>query len=282
MTPSIDAIWLDNWPLWSVGLILILLYAVAAEIGFRAYGIARRNHDRSDAADEVQVLSTALILLALLLGFTFSMALARYDDRRMEVVQEANDIGTAWLRASLVDNDAARQLQAQLKDYARSRIARTTMGNNEDAYVDLKIEGADMRTRIWALAAAATAPEHSTAQSASLIAAVNAVLDSATRRETAIEARIPSQVLGLLLVYSVVSAALLGYVFGAYGAPHRLTGLVLFTLLAFTITLILDLDRAQGGGVKVSQQPMIDAVAGMTAPAFLPAPAPAAVSETQP
>lgn len=263
--------WLDSWPLWAIGLALVLVYALAAEIGFQGYGLARKSNERADAADEVQVLSTALVLLALLLGFTFSMALSRYDDRRTEVVQEANDIGTAWLRASLVDNDAARQLQARLKDYARSRIANTARGNNEDAYVELKIEGAEMRTEIWALAAAATAPEHSTAQSASLIAAVNAVLDSATRRETAIEARIPAQVLGLLLVYSTVSAALLGYVFGAYGAPHRLTGLVLFTLLAFTITLILDLDRAQGGGVKVSQQPMIDVVAGMTAPAALPA-----------
>lgn len=271
MIPAIDANQLDAWPLWAIGAALVVGFFIAAEIGYRGFGLAHRNKDTRDPSDEVQVLSTALILLALLLGFTFSMALARYDDRRNQVVQEANDIGTAWLRASLFDNDAARQLQARLKDYARTRVARSDMSDNRGAYVDLKLEGAQIRTEIWALAAAASMADETTAEAASLIAAINAVFDTATRREAAIDARIPGQVLGLLLVYSGVSAALLGYVFGAYGSPHRFTGFVLFTLLALTITLILDLDRAQGGRVRVSQQPMIDLIEGMTPPAAIPA-----------
>jgi hypothetical protein len=272
LIPGIDAAVIDAWPLWAVGAALVALFFVASELGYLGFGLVHRVKARSDASDEVQVLSTALILLALLLGFTFSMALSRYDSRRNEVVQEANDIGTAWLRAGLFDNDAARQLQARLTDYARTRVARTGAGTNADAYVDLKLEGGRLRAEIWALATAATAPERSTAAATSLIVAVNAVLDTATRREAAIEARIPAEVLGLLLVYSTVSAALLGYVFGAYGSPHRVTGLVLFTLLALTITLILDLDRAQGGGVRVSQAAMIDQIASMTSPAAMPAP----------
>jgi hypothetical protein len=271
LTPVIDATLLDGWPLWAVGVGLVAIFFVVAELGYLGFGLAHRAKAGRDPSDEVQVLSTALILLALLLGFTFSMALARYDDRRNAVVQEANDIGTAWLRASLFDNDAARQLQARLKDYAKTRVARSEMGSNQGAYVDLKLEGGRLRTEIWALAAAASVQDETTAEAASLIAAVNAVIDTATVRETAIEARIPGPVLGLLLVYSTVSAALLGYVFGAYGSPHRFTGFVLFTLLALTITLILDLDRAQGGRVRVSQQPMVDLIDGMTAPAAVPA-----------
>jgi hypothetical protein len=274
VTPAVEATMLDAWPLWAVGVVLIVIFFVASEIGFIGFGLFKRRQQKNDASDEVQVLSTALVLLALLLGFTFSMALNRYESRRIQVVQEANDIGTAWLRASLFDNDAARALQARLKDYARTRVARADDGDNEGAYVDLKLEGGKLRTEIWALTAAATAPERTTPQAASLVAAVNAVLDTATRREAEIEERIPAQVLGLLLVYSTVSAALLGYVFGAYGAPHRITGLVLFTLLALTITLILDLDRAQGGGVRVDQQAIVDLIAGMTPPAAMPATGP--------
>jgi hypothetical protein len=74
------------------------------------------------------------------------------------------------------------------------------------------------------------------------------------------------QVMGLLIVYSTIAAALLGYVFGAYGSPHRITGLVLFTLLSMTLVLIIDLDRPQGGGVRVSQQTMRDVIA-QTVPA---------------
>ena len=83
------------------------------------YKSVRHHPGDKSANDEVQVLSTALVLLALLLGFTFSMALSRYDERRGQVIQEANDIGTAWLRAGLYDSDAARQLQAKLHAYAR-------------------------------------------------------------------------------------------------------------------------------------------------------------------
>lgn len=271
MTPGIEATLLDPWPLLGIGLALVAAFFLAAEAGFLTYRRVRRNDPRDRTAnDEVQVLSAALVLLGLLLGFTFSMALSRYDERRREVVQEANDIGTAWLRAGLYDGEAAQQLQARLHAYARSRVANSRIGDTEGAYVDLQVEGAQLRTQIWALTAAVTASERATPQAASLVSAVNAVLDTATRREAAIAERIPGQVMGLLILYSVICAALLGYVFGAYGSPHRITGLVLFTLLSMTIVLIIDLDRPQGGGVRVNQQPMRDVIA-MTAPAADPA-----------
>jgi hypothetical protein len=271
VTPGIDATLLDPWPLWGIGLALVGVFFVAAELGFFTYKRVRRNPGDKSANDEVQVLSTALVLLALLLGFTFSMALSRYDERRNQVVQEANDIGTAWLRAGLYDSEAARQLQDTLHRYARTRVAESLKGDTEGAYVDLQLEGVALRNRIWALTAEVTAPEPATPQAASLVAAVNAVLDTATRREAAIEERIPGQVMGLLIVYSVISAALLGYVFGAYGSPHRITGLVLFMLLSMTLVLIIDLDRSQGGGVRVNQQPLRDVIL-QTAPTK-PAPA---------
>lgn len=272
MTPTIDAVLLDRWPLWGIGLALIALFFLASELGYVGYHRVRRQPGDKSASDEVQVLSTALVLLGLLLGFTFSMALSRYDERRNQVVQEANDIGTAWLRAGLYDSEAAQQLQAKLHDYARTRIAGSRGDDNEGAYVEVKLEGAALRNQIWALTRAVTAPEPATPQAASLVAAVNAVLDTATRREAAIEERIPGQVMGLLMVYSIISAALLGYVFGAYGAPHRVTGLVLFTLLSMTLVLILDLDRSQGGGVRVNQQPMRDVITSTAPPAAAAAP----------
>jgi hypothetical protein len=257
---------LDPWPLWGIGLALVTTFFVASELGYFIYRKAWHHPGDKNANDEVQVLSTALVLLALLLGFTFSMALSRYDDRRIQVIQEANDIGTAWLRAGLYDGDAARQLQATLHAYARVRVADSMTGDSDGAYIDLLVEGGQLRTQIWALTAQVTAPERATPQAASLVAAVNAVLDTATRREAAIAERIPGQVMGLLIVYSTIAAALLGYVFGAYGSPHRITGLVLFTLLSMTLVLIIDLDRPQGGGVRVSQQTMRDVIA-QTVPA---------------
>jgi hypothetical protein len=94
-----------------------------------------------------------------------------------------------------------------------------------------------------------------------LVAAVNAVIDTATTREAAIDARVPSEVIILLIVYAGVSSFLIGYVLGAYRSRHRLATGVLFVLLAMTIVLIIDLDRPQNGSIRVSQAAMLDLVA---------------------
>ncbi|MEY2883897.1 MAG: hypothetical protein RL490_1621 [Pseudomonadota bacterium] len=256
--------WLDGIPVWGVGLGLIIAFALAAELGFVVHRKFGRDGKTGEANDEGQVLSTALLLLALLIGFTFSMALGRFDDRRAQVVQEANDIGTAWLRAGLADNAAGKALQGKLADYAATRIAPAA--GTPQHYAEVKAEGDRLRDEIWTLTTAAISPDRSTAQAAALVSAVNAVLDTATTRETAIDARVPAKVIVLLMLYATVSAFLLGYVLGAYGSHHRGATTLLFILLAMTITIILDLDRPRDGGIKVSQQAMIDLVADLKAP----------------
>ncbi len=254
---------LDSLPLPLLGLLLAIGFFVLAMAGNAAH---RRFGGKSDgeSSEEEQVLSTSHLLLALLLGFTFSMALGRYDTRRELVVQESNDIGTAWLRAGLYDGPAAKALQAKLAEYARTRIGGRDTGPG--AQQSVRKAGAVLRGEIWKLTAATTAPERSTAQSASLVAAVNAVLDTGAEREAMIDARVPQRVLVLLIVYSAVSAFMLGYVLAASGSRHRVASVVLFVLLSMTITLILDLDRPQGGYIRVSQQPMIDLVADIGRP----------------
>lgn len=267
---------LDSVSLTGLVLLLLLVFGLAVEIGYRAHRLFGRADSAADgnASDESLVLSTALLLLALLLGFTFSMALARFDARRAEVIREANDIGTAWLRAGLVAGPAGKALQDRLASYAETRIAendgRYDAAAAEEQRRIKRAKGAALRHEIWALTAAAIAPEPATAQAASLVASVNAVIDTATTREAAIDARVPVQVIMLLIVYSTMSAFLLGYVLGAYGSHHRVATAVLFLLLSLTIVLIIDLDRPKHGAIRVSQTPMIDLVAEIRPPAAAP------------
>lgn len=250
---------IDSVPLWAVPPVLVALYFLACEAGFQVHGwLGRRGRDDNDSAEEGQVLSTALLLLALLLGFTFSMALERFDERRQLVVQEANDIGTAWLRAGLADNAAGTALQGELLAYARLRI-----GSPEPDDVARLAAGAAARNRIWDLTRAATQPDRSTAQATSLVQAVNAVLDTATTRERAVAARVPPEVLALLMLYSVVACFLLGYVLESHGHRHRLASGILFVLLSLTMLLILDLDQPRDGAIQVDQQAIIDLVKGL-------------------
>ncbi len=256
---------LDGASLWGIAAVLGAMFWLSSELGFMAHRRFGRSGAANEANDETQVLATALLLLALLLGFTFSMALARHDARRAEVIKEANDIGTAWLRAGLVETPAGKALQGRLGVYAATRVAKAEAHDDADddrrADEVMRSKGTALRREIWDLTAAATLPDRSTAQSAALVAAVNAVIDTATTREAAIDARVPSEVIILLIVYACVSAFLIGYVLGAYRSRHRLATGVLFVLLAMTIVLIIDLDRPQNGSIRVSQKAMLGLVA---------------------
>ncbi|PZN93243.1 MAG: hypothetical protein DCF31_13125 [Alphaproteobacteria bacterium] len=256
----------DSVPLWLVGGVLVLLFVVACSIGYRVHGRLQPSVGGAGAEDETQVLSAALLLLALLIGFTFSMALGRYDTRRQIVVQEANDIGTAWLRAGLVPGEPGQMLQDRLAAYAATRVSTAANTGDPRLFAARMARGAALRREIWTLTAAAIAPDSGTAQSAALVAAVNAVLNTATTRAAAIEARVPSKVIDLLIVYAIVAAFMLGNVLAAHGSQHRVATFILFTLLAMTITLILDLDRPQSGDITISQTPLVDLVADIGRP----------------
>ncbi|WP_439544825.1 hypothetical protein [Sandarakinorhabdus sp.] len=254
------AAWLDAVPLAAVPAVLVTVFFIAAEVGFR---IHRRFGGSGSAADESQVLSTALLVLALLLGFTFSMALNRYDERRQLVVQEANDIGTAWLRAGLVPAPHGPVLQRALGDYAQVRQTSPLPGETAKLAT-----AARLRDQVWRRAALAQA-DLDGARAASLIAAVNSVLDTGTAREKAVAARVPGEVMMLLVIFASVACFLLGYVLAAHGHRHRLASGVLFVLMALTIMLILDLDRPADGAILVDQSAMRELATDLASAALL-------------
>ena len=245
---------IDLVPLPAIPAVLLALFFIAAELGFRYH---RRFGGEGGAEDESQVLSTALLVLALLLGFTFSMALSRYDERRQLVVQEANDIGTAWLRAGLVAAPHGPALQTALADYARVRVTSPLPHETEKL-----ARAAALRNRVWAITATAQATLDGP-RATNLVSAVNAVLDTGTQREKAVAARVPGEV---MLLFASVACFLLGYVLDAHGHRHRFASGILFLLMGLTIMLILDLDRPADGAILIDQSAM-EALVASLAPA---------------
>jgi hypothetical protein len=248
---------IDLVPLPAIPAVLLALFFIAAELGFRYH---RRFGGEGGAEDESQVLSTALLVLALLLGFTFSMALSRYDERRQLVVQEANDIGTAWLRAGLVAAPHGPALQNALADYARIRVTSPLPHETEKL-----TRAAALRNRVWAITATAQATLDGP-RATNLVSAVNAVLDTGTQREKAVAARVPGEVMLLLVIFACVACFLLGYMLDAHGHRHRFASGILFLLMGLTIMLILDLDRPADGAILVDQSAM-EALVASLAPA---------------
>lgn len=242
-------------PLVALGLFLFMLLALEASAAAqRRFAPAVRDGENSEGL----LLSAALALLGLLIAFTFSLAISRFDARREMVVSEANAIGTAWLRAGLAAGQQDRELQQAITRYTDVRLGLST-GRNA---ATVERETAQAQAMVWA-ALERTIAKAPPALVNSTVMAVNEMFDAASSRKAERAAKIPARVLELLVLYAIMSAGIVGYVMSASGRRHRVVTSILFVLLALAITLILDLDRPRDGSVLVSQQPMLDARAAM-------------------
>jgi hypothetical protein len=260
MTLPADRILLGA-PIWAIGLTLFVLL-----IGMMLLGIAvrrrteRRAASEGEDAQEGYIVSGALGLLALLLGFTFAMAVDRYDNRRSLVLEEANAIGTTYLRAQLLDEPFRSRLSRLLEGYTASRIRLATADSREQR-APLMAQSDDYQQRLWAETVAAVRPIRALAVSARFVDAMNATIDAGAARVASRRAHVPSRVLVMLAIYMLITAYILGYAMSA--ARRRSATAVLLALTTLAYTLILDIDRPTGGRVLESQASMEDLLAMM-------------------
>jgi hypothetical protein len=244
---------IEQVPLWLVGPVLLGMFLLAVELGFRIrQRLDRRRAERKghEKGGQEYLLSAVLGLLALLLGFTFSLGLSRYEARQDLVVQEANAIGTAWLRASLLEEPARTELRSQLKVYVEARLDWSRTGEND------LVRTAELQADIWRVTGDALRADNSGPLSRAVMEAVNESFEMAAARQAAKAAHIPDRVLALLVLYAILSVLMLGYVAGASGGLHRGAILLLLIQLSLAIALILDIDRPGTGGILMTQQPI--------------------------
>ncbi|MBL8772843.1 MAG: hypothetical protein JNK30_15790 [Phenylobacterium sp.] len=244
-------------PVLAGGLFVALL--AARELGGWLAGRRPRGQDETQG----YVLSGVLGLLALLIAFTFGLALDRYETRRELVVAEASAIGTAVMRVRLLDPPAADELDRLYREYV---MLRTRYGHADAARKPpLAKASADLRTRIESAMLAAAAPIRTTPLAALVVPAVNESLDVGVAREAAHAARLPASVIAALAIYALVAAGVLGSTLATAARPHRRSVAMMFLLLTLALGLILDLDRPQGGTVRISQAPLDELAAELAA-----------------
>ncbi len=244
---------IEQVPLWLVCPVLLVMFLVTVELGFRIrQRLEKRREGQPDHGKGGQeyMFSAVLGLLALLLGFTFSLGLSRYEARQALVVQEANAIGTAWLRANLLEEPVRTVLRGHLKTYVEARLEWSKTGDT-----DLD-QMSQLQDDIWKMTGEAVREDTSSALSRTVLEAVNRSFEVASAREAAREMHIPSRVLALLILYAFICVLMLGYVSGASGTLRRGAILLLLIQLSLAIALILDIDRPGTGGVLMNQQPI--------------------------
>jgi hypothetical protein len=231
-----------------------LLIFAASELGFR---LGRGRGSLPDGHEPSWMLQTAAFtLLALLLAFSFSMALGRYDARRATVVREANDISTAFLRADVLDASTASFVRGNLMAYVAARIDYAQADADPQRRARADAFSSKAQAELWNLAThAARSDPHSTMVPL-FVAALNEVINVSTEERAVLSAHIPDVVIVWLLLIALIASVMMGYGFGREGNRAPIFKAVFAVMVALVFGLVLDLDRPQRGIVRVNLTPL--------------------------
>jgi len=241
-----------------VGLAIIL---AASEIGWQ---LGSRGGSR--AGGNVSTLESAMLgLLALIIGFTFAMALSRFEARRVAVLNEANAIGTTALRARLLPEPYRTDILKLLKEYVQIRV---DIVQSDHSLAELRtivdrsnvIQGA-----LWQQAKAMVAKDNSMVPTGLFIQTLNEMIDDQEKRLAAFRNRVPNVVLLGLFGIATIAGGFAGYASGLDPKRNRLPVYITGFLVSAVILLIFDLDRPSSGFITNDQQSMINVAASIRA-----------------
>ncbi|MCQ8183140.1 hypothetical protein NP603_18645 [Methylomonas sp. SURF-1] len=245
-----------------IALLLFLSMLLAIEIGYRL-GLRIMPTVGDDFKAHVNATSASLLgILALLLGFTFSLSLQRYDSRSEAVVDEANAIGTAYLRAQLLAEPQRTQTLALLRKYVDLRVRTGNVDLTEHAErAALNAEAGRMQAKLWDYARQANAAAPSPVTTGLFIPALNDLIDNFGKRDAEMNRHVPEFVLLLLYMTFLMTGAVVGYATGLAGHRASFVTHAMVGLIVVLVFIIVDLDRPHRGLIRVSQ----DSLAGLQA-----------------
>jgi hypothetical protein len=248
-------------PVWIVFLAAAATLILVTELGFRGGRHLGRAEKERAKFETGSIQASVLGLLALLLGFTYSASMSNFQERRTLVVKEANAIGTAYLRAQLLQKPLAQQADLLLRRYTDLHLQWGGAATEAQAAA-IERQGAEIQKEIWAIAARAAEQDRSPI-SALFISAVNEVIDVGGERVASNSNRLPVQMFALLGVLAIVGMGLTGYGCGLAGErSFAATATVSLLIVALTI-VICDIHEPRQGLIHESQQSLTDLRATM-------------------
>jgi hypothetical protein len=221
------------------------------EIGRRA-GIRRSHDDSAAAAEGIGAVDGAVFaVLGLLIAFTFSGAATRFDARRQLIVEETNDIGTAYLRLDLLPPDARPALRESFRSYLDSRIETYRKLPDIAAARASLAKSNELQRQIWRQAVDAIEPERALVAPLLLLPALNAMIDITTTRTMVTQMHPPRIVFVMLFGMAFAASLMAGYGMIGSALRSRLHMLGFALVMAVAIFVILDIEYPRLGLVRV-------------------------------
>ncbi len=241
---------LMNFPLFVLVLSFVVLF-LAAHLGdfLRNRAFPLKEEVRNDFG---VVLGATLTLLGLLIGFSFSMAVSRYDQRKNYEEAEANAIGTEYLRADLLPAPDAARIQELLRRYLAQRVMFYTT-RDQQTLRKINADTAGLENELWS-AVLPEAAAHPTPPVALVVAGMNDVLNSEGYTQAAWWNRIPIAAWTLMAAIAICCNLLIGY--GAHRTDRRIF-LIVPVAVSIAFFLISDVDSPRGGAIRVSPQNLL-------------------------
>lgn len=232
---------------------LLLLLFIGLEFGFRSGRRAVEERD-SKAAGQIGAIQGAVLgLLGLLLGFSFAAAGARFLERQDLIVQEANSIGTTYLRAGLLAEPYRSELRSELKRYTAERLVMSQQlrGGFTQEMAD---KVTDSHTKIWNIAKHGVLEERTLVQA--VLPPVNELIDLHSTRVGAARKHLPKLVMGLLIACSALSVVVIGYGCGLSDSRRLPMTIPLAVVIATSLWITIDLDHPRAGLLLLNDAPL--------------------------
>lgn len=231
--------------------LLFLSFAIGGRVG------SVHVHDEQNLG---VIQGATLGLIGLLMGFCFAGAMSRFVDRQDIVVQEANAIGTIYLRADLLDAGPGERMRGELKSYTLARLALSDANSSaEEVQANQKLNQA--QAELWATATQAV--KDRPAITLAVLNPMNELFDLLGTRNAAAHRHLPKFALVLVFFATMLGASLLGYGQSGKRLAIRLSAMTVVVLLGSILWAIVDLDFPQRGLIQINMTPLHDVVGTM-------------------
>lgn len=241
---------LESLPIAGIYIGVTLLILLSVEVGYR---FGTRHQDKAAPTSLGPIVGGLLGMLGFVLAITFSMVSAQHDLRKQNVLDEANSIGTAYLRADLIEKHYGTEVKRLLREYVDVRLQAAGGGDIGTAMA----RSAELHKLLWAQVSSA-AIENQGMNSSLMIQSVNDVIDMHEKRVVGgLRNRIPGSVWIALAAITMLTMVTMGIDVGFTGKRRMIAIIPLSLAFAMLVALVVDLNRPQSGLITVGQQSMV-------------------------
>jgi hypothetical protein len=242
-------------PLWAVFAATVVLVLFAHEIGYRLGALRQKAKIHEKEAPVGAMVGATLGLLAFLLAFTFGLAANFFGQKREVLLDEANAIGTTYLRADFLPEADRRAVRDLLQEYVDVRLAAVETGDIAPGIA----RSEQIHTLLWERAAANMNANPDSIAGGLFIETLNDTIDlHAKRIQIALRSRIPPTIWIVLYSIAFFAFGMMGFHGGLAATTRSFALLAVAIIFSAVIWLIRDIDTATEGSLRVSQQAMID------------------------